>query len=144
MKPTRQHGSSKTGGTASCSCTSNPETRRASRLRRTRAPPTGVSHAIALFRARSATEHDKRSAVVALPDVVEVRRGLIETASASKHEGALLPIANQFAIRHQGGHQQGVDDPMFLDRLFWSHLATVELTDRLVARERGSGTSRPS
>jgi hypothetical protein len=45
---------------------------------------------------------------------------------------------------HLGGHpgvdllsdrQRGDYDPVFLDWVFWWYLATVELTDRLLARQ---------
>ena len=93
-----------------------------------------VRHALALFRQRSATEHDKRSAILALVGVLEERRGLLKGAMTRKDEGALFTIANDFAIRHQRAGQQGEYDSMFLDWIFWIYLATIELSDRLVAR----------
>ncbi|MGH3777023.1 MAG: hypothetical protein ACRDRR_15060 [Pseudonocardiaceae bacterium] len=94
-----------------------------------------VAHAIALFRGRAATEHDKRSAVVALALVLEERRQLLKTALFRDDEGALLHIANKFAIRHQDTKQHTDYDPMFLDWIFWSYLPTIELSDRLLARQ---------
>jgi hypothetical protein len=86
-----------------------------------------VMHAIALFRGRAATEHDKRSAVVALALVLEERRQFLKTA--------LFHIANKFAIRHQDTKQHTDYDPMFLNWIFWSYLSTIELSDRLLARQ---------
>jgi hypothetical protein len=104
-----------------------------------RAPEPGVrdrvAHAIALFRGRAATEHDKRSAVLTLVGVLEERRDVIEKKIGKKDEGALFTIANEFAIRHQRRGQQGDYDPLFLDWIFWWYLATIELTDRLLARQ---------
>lgn len=97
-----------------------------------------VAHAIAQFRARAAGEHDKRSAVLTLAGILEERRELISTEIGKKDEGALFTIANQFAIRHQRRGQQGDYDPAFLDWIFWWYLATVELTDHLLARQDAS------
>jgi hypothetical protein len=94
-----------------------------------------VAHAIAQFRARSATVHDKRSAVLTLAGILEERRELISEKLATKDEGMLFGIANSFAIRHQRRGQQGDYDPVFLDWIFWLYLGTVELTNRLIARQ---------
>ncbi|WP_222268502.1 hypothetical protein [Modestobacter marinus] len=93
-----------------------------------------VRHAMALFRARGATEHDKRSAVLVLAGVLEERKAVLKAELLSKDEDALFMIANRFAIRHNRADQQSNYDPVFLDWLFWWYLATVELTDRLLAR----------
>jgi len=108
-------------------------------------PGTGdlVRHALALYRARNASEHDKRSAAVALAGVLEERRGLLKSELVSKDEGALFQIANQFAIRHRNDHQNADYDPVFLDWVFWWYLATIELTDRLLARQSNVSVSRP-
>lgn len=100
-----------------------------------------VDHAVALFRARTATVHDKRSAVITLAGILEERRELIRDKIGKKDEGALFQIANEFAIRHQRRGQHGDYDPIFLDWIFWTYLATVELTDRLLDRPRTPGTS---
>jgi len=50
----------------------------------------------------------------------------------------LFHIANQFGIRHQTAGQLRDYDPMFLEWIFWWYLATIELTDRLLARQAGS------
>ena len=81
-----------------------------------------VKHAIAQFRDRAATEHDKRSAVLTLVGVLEERRGLIRTEIGRKDEGALFTLANEFAIRHQRRGQQDDYDPAFLDWMFWWYL----------------------
>ena len=47
----------------------------------------------------------------------------------------MFSLANEFAIRHQRRGQQGDYDPAFLDWIFWWYLATIELTDRLLARD---------
>jgi hypothetical protein len=100
-----------------------------------------VAHAIALFRARAATVHDKRSAVITLAGLLEERRELIHDKIGTKDEGDLFGIANNFAIRHQRRGQHADYDPIFLDWIFWWYLATLELTDRLLARPDISQTA---
>jgi hypothetical protein len=94
-----------------------------------------VGHAVTLFRGRDATDHDKRSAVSTLYGILEERRTLIRTEIGKKDDGALFSVANAFAIRHQGRGQQSDYDPAFLDWIIWWYLATIELTDRLLARQ---------
>jgi hypothetical protein len=100
-------------------------------------PSTGdrARHAIAQFRARGATEHDLRSAVITVAGLLEERRQLLKDELLSKDEGALFRIANEFAIRHQGARQYSEYESAFLEWIFWWYLATVELTDRLLARQ---------
>ncbi|MGH9262578.1 MAG: hypothetical protein ACRD08_22195, partial [Acidimicrobiales bacterium] len=97
-----------------------------------------VRHALKLFRARAATEQDKRSAIVALAGMLEERRQLLKAELLTKDEAALFQIANQFAIRHHNGQQKADYDPVFLDWVFWWYLATIELTDRILDRQAGS------
>jgi hypothetical protein len=100
-------------------------------------PSTGdrVRHAIALFRARTTDEHHKRSAVVDLAGVLEERRRLLHAHLLTTDEDALFHIANQFDIRHRNERQKPNYDPVFLDWVFWWYLATIELSDRLLARD---------
>lgn len=104
-----------------------------------RSPERGVradvEHAIALFRSRTATTAERRSAVIALAGILERRRPLLKSHLFTKDEGALFHIANDFDIRHRDKSQQSDYDLVFLDWLFWWYLATVELTDRLIARQ---------
>lgn len=93
-----------------------------------------VRQAIAIYRARGATRDDKRTAVRELADVLEYRRDLLKDHLAKRDEADLFQIANQFAIRHYKVHQQQDYDAAFLDWLFWWYLATVDLTDHLIAR----------
>jgi hypothetical protein len=95
-----------------------------------------VQHAIALFRSRNATAQDKRSAVVALAHVLERRHSLLKAELLRSDEGALFRIANEFAIRHENEKQRSDYDLVFLDWVFWWYLATIELTDRLLQRNR--------
>lgn len=99
-----------------------------------------VRHAVAEFRRRDATVDTKRGAVLSLTRVLEARRRLIKTELLSKDEGALFTIANGFDIRHRDGRQQQDYEPVFLDWIFWWYLATIELTDRLIARPGQPGS----
>ncbi len=96
-----------------------------------------VAHAVALWRGRSVTSADKRSAVVALARVLEQRRSLLKRELFRKDEGVLFDLANNFDLRHSNASQQNDYDPVFLDWVFWWYLATVELTDRLLDRQAG-------
>jgi hypothetical protein len=80
-----------------------------------------VAHAIALVRGRDATDHDKRSAIVAPANVLEDRRQLLKSSLFTEDESALFHTANRFDLRHRN--------------VFWWYLATIELTDRILARD---------
>ena len=94
-----------------------------------------VRHAIALFRGRTATAEDKRSAAITLAGILEERRQLIKDELTTGDEGALFQIANNFAIRHRNQKQRDEYDPVFLDWIFWWYLGTIELTNRILARQ---------
>ncbi|MBF6456070.1 MULTISPECIES: hypothetical protein [Nocardia] len=94
-----------------------------------------VAHAVALFRSRSSGTEEKRSACIVLASLLEERRDLLKKELFSGDEGALFQIANKFAIRHRRADQHGDYDPAYLDWIFWWYLATVELTDKLIAAQ---------
>jgi len=98
---------------------------------------TTVEHAVSLFRRRGATREDKRSACIALAGLLEERRARIKVDLLSNDEGALFQIANKFGVRHRRADQQSDYAEDYLDWIFWLFLATVELTDRLLARGAG-------
>lgn len=102
-----------------------------------------AGHAVALFRSRTATTVERRSAVVALAGILERRRALLRSELFRRDEGALFRIANEFDVRHRDKSQQTDYDPVFLDWLFWWYLATVELTDRLLARQADASVPVP-
>ena len=95
-----------------------------------------VAHAIALFRSRDASRDEKRSACTVLASLLEERRTLLKSELFKKDEGALFQIANEFAIRHRDAKQHPEYDDAYLDWVFWWYLATVELTDKLVHRQK--------
>ena len=98
-----------------------------------------VRHAIAMFRDRNGTREDRRSAVVSLARVLEARRKVIKDELLNKDEGALFEIANRFDIRHREAKQMSDYDEAYLDWVFWWYLATVELTDRILAQQVDGG-----
>ncbi len=102
-----------------------------------------VRHAIALFRDRGTDADAKRSAIVALVGVLEDRRRLLKAELLRKDEGALFEIANEFSLRHHHAGQKSDFDPVFLDWVFWWYLATIELTDRLIARQDQAAVADP-
>lgn len=92
-----------------------------------------VAHAVALFRSRTGTRQSRRSAVVELAGVLEHRRSLLKQHLLTKDEAALFEIANRFDIRHRNDAQNTDYGDEFLDWIFYWYLATVQLTDRLLA-----------
>lgn len=100
-----------------------------------------VQHAIALFRGRTATIEDKRSAIITLAGILEERRTLIKAELTSADEGVLFQIANKFAIRHRDDRQLADYDPAFLNWIFWWYLATVDLISRIIGRQQGEDSS---
>ncbi|MET8168826.1 hypothetical protein ABZT34_32020 [Streptomyces sp. NPDC005329] len=94
---------------------------------------TRIRHAIALFRGRDTTVESKRSAIVTLAGILEERRALLKEQIGKPDEGALFEIANRYDLRHRKADQRGEYDEAFLDWIFWWYLATVELTNRLIA-----------
>lgn len=95
-----------------------------------------VAHAVALFRSRTATRQARRSAVIELVGVLERRRDLLKQHLLTKDESALFEIANKFDIRHRKETQRSDYGDDFLDWLFYWYLATVHLTNRLLARRQ--------
>lgn len=93
----------------------------------------GVGHALKLFRSRTATRHEKRSAVVELAGLLEARREAIKSLLATKDEGDLFNIANNFALRHRDMNQKGDYREAWLDWIFWWYLSTLKLTYSLEA-----------
>ncbi|MCD2104887.1 hypothetical protein O4214_30605 [Rhodococcus erythropolis] len=94
-----------------------------------------VEHAVALFRGRDAGREEKRSACIALAALLEERRDLMKQELLSKDEGALFTLANQFDIRHRRADQKGDYDDAYLEWVYWWYLATVDLVEKLLARQ---------
>jgi hypothetical protein len=79
----------------------------------------------------------KRSAIVTLAGILEERRALLKD-QLGKDEGALFEIANRYDLRHRKADPRGDYDEAFLDWIFWWYLATVDLTNRLIASRTAS------
>lgn len=94
-----------------------------------------LEHAISLFRGRNASEEAKRSACTTLAGILESRRSLLKAQLLRKDEGAIFQLANEFDLRHRNERQKGDYDPAFLDWIFWWYIATIELINRIVARQ---------
>lgn len=94
-----------------------------------------IGHAIALFRSRTATRENKRSAISTLARILEQHRATLKEELFTQDEGALFRIANEFDIRHSNDKQRSIYDDSFLDWVFWWYLGTVELIKALKARE---------
>ena len=95
-----------------------------------------IDHAIDLFRSRSSTRQQKVSAIVVLAGILENERDLIGEELSNKDENALFHIANNFGLRHRNKAQQDDYHDDFLDWIFWWYLATIELLQRISARQR--------
>lgn len=93
-----------------------------------------VARAVSKFRSRNSNRLDKKEACRDLAHELEPIRAQIKVDLLSADEGMLFQIANQFAIRHNRAdqHDDYADD--YLDWLFWTYLATIELMRRLAAR----------
>lgn len=81
--------------------------------------------AIAQFRQRGATSHDKRSALKHLADVLEPMRNEIDQHLLPKDESALFDIANNFWIRHNNRSQKRNYNGVWLDWTFYVYVATA-------------------
>lgn len=98
-------------------------------------PGDEVAHAIRDFRKRDAGLPEKRSAIRALSHALEPRREEIGTRLTKKDESDLFRIVNTFTIRHNKPTDRNDYGDEFLDWIFWTHLATVDLLDQLDARD---------
>ena len=60
---------------------------------------------------------------------------LIKSKLQSKDEGTLFNLANNYDLRHNDGKQAVAYGDEFLSWIFYYYLATIQLTDDLLARE---------
>lgn len=97
-----------------------------------------LAHAIALFRSRSSTREERRSAVVGLARILEGRRALLKEELLTKDEGDLFSIANRFDLRHKRADQKADYADEYLEWIFYWYLSTVRLTDQLLTRQEGA------
>lgn len=96
-----------------------------------------LASAIRLYRTRTSTEHDRRAAIAQLAGILEKRRLHFKASEFAKgDESALFNIFNNFAIRHDNARQQGKYGEEYLDWIFWTTLAAVQLLGQLERRRK--------
>lgn len=91
-----------------------------------------IAHANAQHRVRTPTKETRREAVRNLGDVLENRRAQAKEV-LRRDESDLFRIINKFDIRHLDADQKEVGEE-FLDYVYWTLLASLELMNRLEAR----------
>lgn len=94
-----------------------------------------IEHATAQQRSRHATRQTRREAVRGLADVLENRGRRVKQRLGNQDESDLFMIINRFDIRHMNKQQQVEYGDEFLDYCYWTFLASIELIDRLEARD---------
>ncbi len=95
-----------------------------------------VEAAVLQFRRHHATPHERRHAVVELAGILESLRPAMKNLVASKDEGDLFNIANNFGLRHQNAQQKTNYDPLWLNWIFYVYLATIHLILRKTDRQK--------
>ncbi|EKT79045.1 hypothetical protein WSS_A29184 [Rhodococcus opacus M213] len=91
-----------------------------------------VGHAIALYRSRQSTREDKISAIRELMAVLEPDRyTVVKNTAVGADNESLFRIANTYAIRHNKDTDLRDYSTAFLDWMFWSTLAMVQLCKNL-------------
>jgi hypothetical protein len=75
-----------------------------------------------------------RSAIVTVAGVLEANRNLLKDELLTGDESALFQIVNTFNLRHRNADQRTDFDPVFLEWIFHSFLATAGLIGRLQRR----------
>lgn len=104
-----------------------------------------IAHAVSQHRGRGTSRESKRNAVRDLGDVLENRRAAVRTHLGSKDANDLFTIINKFDIRHMQQSQQSNYGEEFLDYVYWTLLATLELIIQLeTAGEDPSNCLTPS
>jgi hypothetical protein len=87
------------------------------------------------FRRHRSTLDDRRDALRELADVLEYLRPSIKKVLASKDEGDLFNIANNFGIRHHNADQKvDYDKAIWYSWMFYYYLATIHAALRLIAK----------
>lgn len=90
-----------------------------------------IESAVRSYRRRDATIHDRRAAIASLASVLEPRRQQFKEFQFAKgDESDLFRIFNTFSIRH-GAKQKEDYGEEYLDWVFWTTLAAIQLVHRL-------------
>lgn len=91
-----------------------------------------IEAAILAYRRRDASTHDRRIAISSLAGVLEHYRDEFKKVQFTKgDEGALFEIFNKFTIRHNKKTDRGDYHDDYLDWIFWTTLAAIQLVYRL-------------
>jgi len=95
-----------------------------------------IDSAVLKFRRHKSTLDDRRDALRELADVLEYLRPDIKKVLASKDEGDLFNIANNFGIRHHNVDQKvDYDKAIWYSWIFYYYLATLHAALRLIAKK---------
>lgn len=91
-----------------------------------------IQAAILAYRRRDATTHDRRTAIASLAGVLEHHREEFKNVQFTRgDEGALFEIFNKFTIRHNKKVDRGDYPDDYLDWIFWTTLAAIQLVHRV-------------
>lgn len=102
-----------------------------------------ASHAINLFRRRTASMEERRDAVKNLADALEALRPQVEAVLASKDAADLFELVNRFGIRHKNaGQKTNYDEAIFLSWMFNYLLAALHASTRLIDRASNAPDQR--
>ncbi|WP_150460425.1 hypothetical protein [Nesterenkonia ebinurensis] len=91
-----------------------------------------IESAIRLYRRWDSTIHDRRKAIASLADVLEHYRDEFKQIQFTRgDEGDLFQIFNKFTIRHGKKTDRNDYGDEYLDWIFWTTLAAIQLVHRL-------------
>lgn len=95
-----------------------------------------VASAIRMYRERASTVHDRRGAIAQLAGYLENYRQDFKAGEFTKgDESDLFHIFNKFAIRHHNANQKPGYGEEYLDWVFWTTLAAIQLIKQLRNRK---------
>lgn len=97
---------------------------------------TRIADAIHLYRSRGASINDRRAAVAQLAGYLERHRRRLKDKQFTKGDEAdLFNIFNNFSLRHDNARQKSDYGDEYLDWIFWTTLAAIQLLHGLDQRE---------
>lgn len=95
---------------------------------------------IRLYRLRGSNAHEKRAAIAQLAGILErYRKQSKGTALSKRDESDLFNIFNNFSIRHDNAQQKGDYGEEYLDWIFWTTLAAIQLLKQIELRASKQG-----
>ena len=90
---------------------------------------------IRLYRLRESNAHEKRAAIAQLAGILERYRKQSKGSALPKgDESDLFNIFNNFSIRHDNAQQKGDYGDEYLDWIFWTTLAAIQLLKQIEIR----------